>query len=222
MRKDESKEVIGSLNRLGLDIIVKSCFYEFSNTKTMEEKRKIFGDTLLKVANETMRELNLDPKEIFLAEATLRPHLIESASELVNKNAETINTNHNINELVHQLCARGRIFEPLKDLHKKDVHELGRIFGLPETLVNGPLFSLPDMALRILCASEPYMDNDFAETQVGNLKIIICFLYLSGFVFYVLLSHFLHRLLLMQLWDSIQSHNLLMLRKQPHQLNRLH
>ncbi|XP_055302144.1 GMP synthase [glutamine-hydrolyzing] [Sitodiplosis mosellana] len=187
LRKDESKEVKESLNRLGLNIIVKSCFYKFFkatttvrkanstyNTETPmlcfainpEEKRKIIGDTFLKIANETMRELNLDPKNVFLAQGTLRPDLIESASDLVSKNADTIKTHHNDTELVRQLRAAGRVVEPLKDFHKDEVRKLGRDLGLPDALVDRHPFPGPGLAIRILCASEPYMEKDFAETQV--------------------------------------------------------
>lgn len=131
-----------------------------------EEKRKIIGDTFLKVANETMRELNLDPKDVFLAQGTLRPDLIESASELVSKNADTIKTHHNDTELVRQLRAAGRVVEPLKDFHKDEVRKLGRDLGLPDALVDRHPFPGPGLAIRILCAQEPFMEKDFAETQV--------------------------------------------------------
>lgn len=65
-----------------------------------EEKRKIIGDTFVKVANDIMRELKLNPDEVYLAQGTLRPDLIESASNLVSKNADTIKTHHNDTELM--------------------------------------------------------------------------------------------------------------------------
>lgn len=187
LRKNESKEVEESLNKMGLKIIVKNSFYKFFkatttvrkanttyNTETPmlcfainpEEKRKIIGDTFLKVANETMKELNLDPSDVYLAQGTLRPDLIESASEMVSKNAETIKTHHNDTELVRQLRAAGRVVEPLKDFHKDEVRKLGRDLGLPEALVERHPFPGPGLAIRILCASEPYMEKDFSETQV--------------------------------------------------------
>lgn len=190
LRKDESVEVKESLNRLGLQILVKNSFYKFFkatttvrkansayNTETPllcftinpEEKRKIIGDTFLKIANETMKELNLDPKDTFLAQGTLRPDLIESASELVSKNADTIKTHHNDTELVRQLRAAGRVVEPLKDFHKDEVRKLGRDLGLPSALVDRHPFPGPGLAIRILCASEPHIEKDFAETQVGTL-----------------------------------------------------
>lgn len=65
-----------------------------------EEKRKIIGDTFVKVSNDVIKELKLNPDDVFLAQGTLRPDLIESASELVSKNADTIKTHHNDTELM--------------------------------------------------------------------------------------------------------------------------
>lgn len=195
-------EVKESLNRLGLQITVKSSFYKFFkatttvrkansayNTETPllcftinpEEKRKIIGDTFLKIANETMKELNLDPKDTFLAQGTLRPDLIESASELVSKNADTIKTHHNDTELVRQLRAAGRVVEPLKDFHKDEVRKLGRDLGLPAALVDRHPFPGPGLAIRILCASEPHIEKDFAETQVGTLSRRVHFFWMRIF-----------------------------------------
>lgn len=177
-----------SLRKVGLEIKVLDCFYKFFKATTTvrkanitynsetpmlcfainpEEKRKIVGDTFVKVANDAIKELNLNPDEVFVAQGTLRPDLIESASELVSKNADTIKTHHNDTELVRQLRSAGRVVEPLKDFHKDEVRKLGRDLGLPECLIDRHPFPGPGLAIRILCASEPHMEKDFAETQVN-------------------------------------------------------
>lgn len=175
------------MKEIGLKVVVKRCFYQFFkafttvrkantnyNTETPmlcsaiqpEDKRKIIGDTFVKIADETIKELNLDPKEVFVVQGTLRPDLIESASELVSKNADTIKTHHNDTEMVRQLRAAGRVIEPLKDFHKDEVRRIGRELGLSSALVDRHPFPGPGLAIRILCAAEPYMERDFAETQV--------------------------------------------------------
>lgn len=53
-------------------------------TMNPEEKRKIIGDVFVRVANDVITELNLRPEEVFLAQGTLRPDLIESASSLAS------------------------------------------------------------------------------------------------------------------------------------------
>lgn len=187
LRKNESEQVEESLNKIGLKILVKKCFYNFFKGSTTirqkdslynsetpmlcfainpEDKRKIIGDTFVKVANETMKELKLDPENVFLAQGTLRPDLIESASHLVSKNAATIKTHHNDTELMRELRDAGKVVEPLKDFHKDEVRKLGYDLGLPEALVERHPFPGPGLAIRILCAEEPYIEKDFAETQV--------------------------------------------------------
>lgn len=107
-------------------------------------------------------------------QGTLRPDLIESASALVSSKADTIKTHHNDSELIRKLRAEGRVVEPLKDFHKDEVRALGRDLGLTPELVMRHPFPGPGLAIRVLCAEEPYMERDFSETQV-LVKIVVEF-----------------------------------------------
>lgn len=138
-------------------------------TVNPEEKRKIIGDVFVHVANETMAEMGLKPEEVFLGQGTLRPDLIESASTLASGKADAIKTHHNDTELVRELRAKGRVVEPLKDFHKDEVRQIGTDLGLPVDLVSRHPFPGPGLAIRIICAEEPYMDKDFSETRVRKL-----------------------------------------------------
>ena len=102
---------------------------------------------------------------------TLRPDLIESASELASGKADAIKTHHNDTQLVRELRAQGRVVEPLRDFHKDEVRVLGRDLGLSARLVQRHPFPGPGLAIRVLCAEEPYCERDFAETAL-MLKII--------------------------------------------------
>ncbi|KAK6630444.1 hypothetical protein RUM43_014789 [Polyplax serrata] len=195
MRKNESALVEESLQRLGLELKVVNAAQQFlegstkmtadnkpgwkvrqtkmlCQTTNPEEKRKIIGDIFVNVANEIIAELNLRPDEVFLGQGTLRPDLIESASHLASAKAEVIKTHHNDSELVRQLREAGRVVEPLKDFHKDEVRALGRDLGLPADLVMRHPFPGPGLAIRIICAEEPYIERDFSETQV-IVKIIV-------------------------------------------------
>ncbi|KAH7960956.1 hypothetical protein HPB49_025291 [Dermacentor silvarum] len=195
MRKDESVQVEQSLRQLGLSLRMVDASHQFYNGTTTvpidpkdpqrkrttkmlcltahpEEKRKIIGDTFMRVANEVIGELQLNPEEVFLGQGTLRPDLIESASHLASGQADAIKTHHNDTDLVRQLRARGRVVEPLKDFHKDEVRALGRDLGLPSELVQRHPFPGPGLAVRVLCGDEPYMEKDFSETSV-LVKIII-------------------------------------------------
>lgn len=189
MRHGESEKVIQSLKEIGINLHVKKAYYQFikgtteirvpgSNYITVspilqcctnpEDKRKIIGDVFMKVSNEVMRELNLNPEEVLLAQGTLRPDLIESASSLVSSNADKIKTHHNDSELVRKLREAGRVVEPLKDFHKDEVRAIGYNLGLPVDLVERHPFPGPGLAIRVICAEEPYLEKDFSETQVSN------------------------------------------------------
>ncbi|KAK0082788.1 hypothetical protein PV325_009827 [Microctonus aethiopoides] len=135
-------------------------------TTNPEEKRKIIGDVFVRVANDAMTDMGLKPEEVFLGQGTLRPDLIESASVLASGKADAIKTHHNDSELVRALRSQGRVVEPLKDFHKDEVRQIGCDLGLPTSLVQRHPFPGPGLAIRVLCADEPYMDKDFSETQV--------------------------------------------------------
>ncbi|KAM3875338.1 GMP synthase [glutamine-hydrolyzing] [Diretmus argenteus] len=198
MRKRESQSVEEALTKLGIKVKVVNAAHTFYNgtttlpiseedrtprkriSKTLnmttnpEEKRKIIGDTFVKVANEVIGEMNLKPEEVLLAQGTLRPDLIESASHIASGKADIIKTHHNDTELIRKLRDEGKVIEPLKDFHKDEVRALGRELGLPEEIVSRHPFPGPGLAIRVICADEPYICKDFAETN-NILKIITDF-----------------------------------------------
>lgn len=178
MRKDESRNVKLALDKIGLDLKVVDAAEEFANATTTigdlttdrlcstlnpEHKRKIIGDTYMRVAEKEVRKLGLKAEEVFLAQGTLRPDLIESASTIASTNATVIKTHHNDTALVRQLRDQGRIIEPLKNYHKDEVRALGEDLGLPHPLVWRQPFPGPGLAIRIICADAPFTlpsDND--------------------------------------------------------------
>ncbi|GIY84794.1 GMP synthase [Caerostris darwini] len=196
MRKMESVQVEMSLKKLGLKLRVLNASQNFYNGSTTvpadrkdpngrkrdtpllcmttdpEEKRKIIGDTFMRVANEIITDLNLRPEETLLGQGTLRPDLIESASSLASCNADAIKTHHNDTDLVRILRAEGRVIEPLKDFHKDEVRIMGKDLGLPEEVVQRHPFPGPGLAVRVICSDEPFMDKSFSETSV-LIKVII-------------------------------------------------
>lgn len=95
----------------------------------------------------------------------MRPDLIESASELASGHADVIKTHHNDTALVRELRSLGKVIEPLKDFHKDEVRELGATLGLPDEIVHRHPFPGPGLAIRIICANEPFMDETFQSTE---------------------------------------------------------
>ncbi|CAF1038919.1 unnamed protein product [Rotaria sordida] len=133
-----------------------------------EHKRKIIGDTFVKVVQEFLRENNFTFDDIILAQGTLRPDLIESASHLACQSgyADAIKTHHNDSPMVRELRKRNRVIEPLKDFHKDEVRQIGLTLGLHHDVIYRHPFPGPGLAIRILCADEPYMPNEqFSQTS---------------------------------------------------------
>lgn len=179
MRHEESATVVEALKALGVPIDALDASKTFAaattdikgvQTKPLcetvqpEEKRKIIGDTFMVVTQQMCEDKGLKAEDVFLAQGTLRPDLIESASALVSTNAECIKTHHNDTQLVRRLRDEGRILEPLRDYHKDEVRELGVALGLPPHLVWRQPFPGPGIAIRILCADEPYVTDAFDAT----------------------------------------------------------
>jgi GMP synthase (glutamine-hydrolysing) len=140
-----------------------------------EHKRKIIGDTFVKVVQEFLRDNNFTFDDIILAQGTLRPDLIESASHLASQSghADAIKTHHNDSPMVRELRKRNRVIEPLKDFHKDEVRQIGLTLGLhPDVIYRHP-FPGPGLAIRILCVDEPYLPVEYFAPTSTLLKTII-------------------------------------------------
>ncbi len=176
MRAGESRAVASALREAGIDLTVIDAMVTFQNATTQlhgattpplhlatdpEIKRAIIGDTFMHVLDRALADLHLDPARTVLAQGTLRPDLIESASELASSHAAVIKTHHNDTPLVRKLRQAGRIVEPLSELHKDEVRELGEQLGLSHELVWRQPFPGPGLAIRVLCADRPYITPDF-------------------------------------------------------------
>jgi GMP synthase (glutamine-hydrolysing) len=109
-----------------------------------EEKRKIIGSVFIDIFAEEARKLN-DAK--FLAQGTLYPDVIESFSPIGGPSA-MIKSHHNVGGLPEDL--QFELIEPVRELFKDEVRDLGRELGLPDDLVDRQPFPGPGMAVRIL------------------------------------------------------------------------
>jgi len=187
MRQDESASVQKALAKIGLKLNVVDAKQDFFMAKTHiddkevgplsqvidpQEKRKIIGDTFIRVTENYLKTLGLDLQNTFLVQGTLRPDLIESASKSVSQTADTIKTHHNDTEIVRSLREQGRVIEPLAEYHKDEVRQLGEQLGLPSEIVWRQPFPGPGLAIRILCADEPYLTDDYAQI-FAQLKTFI-------------------------------------------------
>ncbi|MFQ5657942.1 MAG: glutamine-hydrolyzing GMP synthase [Candidatus Methylomirabilales bacterium] len=108
-----------------------------------EEKRKIIGAEFIGVFEEEAKKLG---RFEFLAQGTLYPDVIES--HRVHGPSATIKTHHNVGGLPSTM--EFRLIEPLRDLFKDEVREVGKGLGLPESILWRQPFPGPGLAVRVL------------------------------------------------------------------------
>ncbi|HVA01468.1 MAG TPA: glutamine-hydrolyzing GMP synthase, partial [Terriglobia bacterium] len=108
-----------------------------------EQKRKIIGEEFIRVFED---EARAEGQAAFLVQGTLYPDVIESVS--VKGPAATIKSHHNVGGLPPDL--KFRLLEPLRELFKDEVREVGRALGLSEEVVSRQPFPGPGLAVRIL------------------------------------------------------------------------
>ncbi|MFB3817318.1 MAG: glutamine-hydrolyzing GMP synthase [Candidatus Methylomirabilales bacterium] len=108
-----------------------------------ERKRKIIGAEFIAVFEEHARELG---QTEFLVQGTLYPDVIESVS--VKGPSVTIKTHHNVGGLPERMGLK--LVEPLRELFKDEVREVGRELGLPDAILWRQPFPGPGLAVRCL------------------------------------------------------------------------
>lgn len=119
-----------------------------------EEKRRRIGHTFIEVFEAEAKRVGDDVG--FLVQGTLYPDVIESVSPRGGPSV-TIKTHHNVGGLPERLPFT--LIEPLRELFKDEVRQVGRELGLPEAIVGRHPFPGPGLAIRIL---GPVEDADLA------------------------------------------------------------
>ncbi len=116
-----------------------------------EAKRKIIGREFVEVFKQQALELKKGDKNHagaqWLAQGTIYPDVIESGGAK-NKKAVVIKSHHNVGGLPEQLGLK--LLEPLRELFKDEVRELGEALGLPHDMVYRHPFPGPGLGVRIL------------------------------------------------------------------------
>ncbi len=118
-----------------------------------EKKRKIIGRTFIEVFEREAKKLGRVP---FLAQGTLYPDVIESVS-VHGGPTSTIKSHHNVGGLPSRM--KFKLVEPLRELFKDEVREVGRALGLPSEIVDRQPFPGPGLAVRVIGdITEPRLD----------------------------------------------------------------
>ncbi len=150
LRLNEAAQVVETFGtHLGLNLIAVDAADRFltrlEGVTDPERKRKIIGEEFIRVfEGEAQRLGRLD----FLVQGTLYPDVIESVS--VKGPSVTIKTHHNVGGLPEKMGFQ--LVEPLRELFKDEVREVGRELGLPDTILWRQPFPGPGLAVRCIGA----------------------------------------------------------------------
>src|SRR6202453_3472051 len=154
LRKGEAEQVVKMFkNQLHIPLHYvnsESLFLKLlDGVSEPEEKRKIIGGTFIRVFEQKAKELQRkDGPFDFLAQGTLYPDVIESVS--VKGPSAVIKSHHNVGGLPADMPFG--LIEPLRDLFKDEVRQIGRELGLPEEILVKHPFPGPGLAVRLLGA----------------------------------------------------------------------
>ena len=147
LRQDEAAQVRARFERLQLplEFVDASDLFlsRLAGVSDPETKRKIIGATFIDVFEQRAKELGTFD---FLAQGTLYPDVIESVS--VGGPSMTIKSHHNVGGLPERM--HFKLVEPLRQLFKDEVREVGRVLGLDDEFVWRQPFPGPGLAVRLL------------------------------------------------------------------------
>ncbi|MDQ6926848.1 MAG: glutamine-hydrolyzing GMP synthase [Candidatus Eremiobacteraeota bacterium] len=155
LRRHEREQVEQTFRRhLGIDLQVVDASERFlgalDGIDDPEQKRKRIGHTFIDVFEDAAASVGDDVR--FLVQGTLYPDVIESASPTGGASV-TIKTHHNVGGLKPDM--QFQLIEPLRELFKDEVRNVGRELGLPEEMVGRHPFPGPGLAIRVLGAVTP-------------------------------------------------------------------
>ena len=152
LRLNEREQVERTMGKhLGIKLVTVRAEERFitalAGVENPEEKRKIIGHTFIDVFEDAAAREGKDAS--FLVQGTLYPDVIESFSPKGGPSA-TIKTHHNVGGLKPDM--KFKLIEPLRELFKDEVRNVGRSLELPEEMVGRHPFPGPGLGIRILGA----------------------------------------------------------------------
>lgn len=166
MRKEESLEVVrwfkeNDVSRHVHFVDASSVFIDaLQGVTEPEQKRCLIGEAFIKVLEEEARKLDL--KQFVMAQGTIYPDTIETGG---TRRAAVIKTHHNRVPVVEEMINAGKMIEPLADLYKTEVRELGQTLGIDGRALERHPFPGPGLGVRLLASS-----GDVPETHTEELE----------------------------------------------------
>jgi GMP synthase (glutamine-hydrolysing) len=149
LRREEVERTFNTFRlNLGMNIVYVDASERFLNRlkgiTDPERKRRLIGEEFILVFEEEAKKIG---KVDFLAQGTLYPDVIESASSGSTASAK-IKTHHNVGGLPAKMTLQ--LLEPLRNLFKDEVRQVGLELGLPEEMVWRQPFPGPGLAISII------------------------------------------------------------------------
>jgi len=172
IRQHEREEVEAAYEKAGIQNVhfyyASDVFFEkLEGAYEPEQKRQIIGDTFIDVQKKAVTDLDLNPEEWLLGQGTIYPDTIETGG---TKHSDKIKTHHNRVEQIQKLIDEGKVIEPLAQLYKDEVREVGRRLGIPDEIVDRHPFPGPGLGVRCLCAQQDdYPEkHEKIEAEINN------------------------------------------------------
>jgi len=159
LRENEYDDVLAAYKKIGLHVkpvrAAERFLTKLRGIDDPEQKRKIIGAEFIAIFEEAAAGI-ADAQ--CLVQGTLYPDVIESVS--VNGPSVTIKSHHNVGGLPEKM--KLKLIEPLRELFKDEVRELGAELGLPAHIVQRQPFPGPGLAIRII--------GDVTEDRLAILR----------------------------------------------------
>ncbi|GHS96450.1 GMP synthase [glutamine-hydrolyzing] [Synergistales bacterium] len=152
LRLNEGQEVLSSYAGLGLSVHSVDASELFlgalEGVTDPEQKRKVIGKLFIDAFDEASVKIEKLSKTsaAWLLQGTIYPDVIESGGK--KKGAAVIKSHHNVGGLPEHMNMK--LLEPLRDLFKDEVREIGRLLGVPSAIVDRHPFPGPGLAVRCL------------------------------------------------------------------------
>ena len=165
MRLHESAHVLRMFTELGLDrnlhfVDAGDTFLKaLEGVVEPEAKRRKIGDTFVDVFQNEAKRLGIEHH--LLGQGTIYPDTIETGG---TQCSDTIKTHHNRVPIIQEMIEAGRVVEPLADLYKVEVRELGQRLGIEQRALSRHPFPGPGLGVRLLC-SRGVQDREGFETM---------------------------------------------------------
>ena len=170
LRLNEGAQVMETFSRhLGVKVIHVDASEQFmsklAGVTDPEQKRKIIGREFVEIFQHEAGKVR---KAKWLAQGTIYPDVIESAGAKTKK-ATTIKSHHNVGGLPETLHLK--LLEPLRELFKDEVRDLGVALGLPREMVYRHPFPGPGLGVRILGEVKREFADLLRRAEIGRAHV---------------------------------------------------